>query len=179
MNLNHREYFRAKGKSVFERLYLSRSHPVIVEEKSFFTAQNFKKLTSIAIELAELLAPHLPDFAQGALSGGKKALKKAKYEFIKAEYILDTYRPFLNYNYVFKTENLRAHQVEEEEFRFLPGKISWSDYIVNIQEPGLRKWCYSQIEGRAVEEYRAERPCSISVRESSGGAVRGRSVSRV
>lgn len=158
MNLSHREYFRSHGKGLFETLYLARSQPTLVDENSFFSAGNFKKLTGIALELADLLAPHLPGFAKPGVEFGKRALKKAKYEFLKAEHILETYRPFLQYDYVFKTENLRKHAIHEPEFRFQPEKIFWSEYIVKIHEPGLRKWCFPLLKGEAVEEYRPEKP---------------------
>ncbi|HEX5037336.1 MAG TPA: SDR family oxidoreductase [bacterium] len=162
MGLSHREHERGNGKRSFEKKILSRMAPHFVGSGSFFTAEKMRRLTTLLLEASDLFAPHLPDSAKNVFEFGRRALRGARWDLIKAEKVLEAFNPYLAvYDYRFATDNLRSHAVAEPEFRFRPESISWSRYIVTVHEPGLRKWCYPLMEGGSVETYRPARRCRL------------------
>jgi nucleoside-diphosphate-sugar epimerase len=162
MGLSQRDYLKKNGKSFFEKKVLARMEPVVVRENGFFTATTLKKLTTILMDIADLASPHVSDNMRRGLEVGRKSLHKIKWDLAKAELVLETFRPYLFlYQYRFITRNLSSHAVEEMKFRFYPEKLSWSEYIVFIHEPGLRKWCYPLMQGGRPEEYQPTHSCSL------------------
>lgn len=172
MGLSHREYERNNGKRSFEKKILSRMEPLFVGEKSFFTPEKMRRAATLLLEAADLGAPHVPDAAKGFFEFGRKMLRKARWDLIKAERVVEAFHPYLSrYDYRFATENLKSHAVQEPEFRFCPEAISWSQYIVRVHEPGLRKWCYPLMEGGRPEIHQPRRRCRLAPEETISNSI--------
>lgn len=67
--------------------------------------------------------------------------------------MLALYAPFIHDNdWVFRTDRARALTAGEGPFRFDLGDIDWCKYWVDVEYPGLRKWCIPLIDGQKVPE---------------------------
>ena len=87
----------------------------------------------------------------------KPPLARAERDLIRAEKLIELYKPFILHNeHVFECENARllsAALLPEERslFDFSPESIDWWDYWINVHIPALRRWCYPLMEGRPLE----------------------------
>jgi hypothetical protein len=87
----------------------------------------------------------------------KPPLARAERDLIRAEKLIELYKPFILHNeHVFECENARllsAALPREERplFDFAPEAIDWWDYWINVHIPALRRWCYPLMEGRPLE----------------------------
>jgi len=162
MGLSQQRHLRSQGKTYFQQNYLSRIGNTITEKEGFFTPQNLKALTHILTEVADLTSKFVSPKGKATIDRGRQVLQRLKWDLIKAEYVIDTFKPYLrDYNYRFLSNNLKDLDVKEEAFRFTPERVSWSEYIINIHEPGLRKWCYPLMQGKKPESFQPKRPCSV------------------
>jgi long-chain acyl-CoA synthetase len=163
ISLAHRAFYRDHGNSMLERLVLSRWDAVTVSEKNLFTAS---RLRDVAIELNRVFNTWEAR-ASGPLKEWIHSIvllsHRSKWALIKAAKILSVFIPFIyDTNYRFVAENLENHKVEEEAFRFNPAGIDWRNYILNIHEPGIRKWCYPILENKPVEKYQPSYPFHLA-----------------
>ena len=68
----------------------------------------------------------------------------------QTEKLLELFYPFIHdYRHIFQTNSLFLYDVREKEFEFSIRQIDWASYWKNVQMPGLRKWCFPVIEGKA------------------------------
>jgi alcohol-forming fatty acyl-CoA reductase len=87
----------------------------------------------------------------------KPPFAKAERDLIRAEKLIELYKPFILHNeHVFECENARllsAALAPEERtlFDFTPETVDWWDYWINVHIPALRRWCYPLMEGRPLE----------------------------
>jgi nucleoside-diphosphate-sugar epimerase len=70
----------------------------------------------------------------------------------RVEKMLVMYRPFVHDNsWVFRTERARAVSANDPTFRFDASDIDWCTYWVDVEYPGLRRWCIPIIDGVKIE----------------------------
>ncbi|QQR89619.1 MAG: SDR family oxidoreductase [Myxococcales bacterium] len=87
-----------------------------------------------------------------------KSIKHGKRTLNRIEYMLTLYRPFTHdHDYIFQSENLQTLNEEldptvESAFRFGIDNLDWYGYWINVQIPGLMKWCIPLIEGQKVPD---------------------------
>lgn len=72
--------------------------------------------------------------------------------------LLELYKPFIwDTHWTFETQNTRAlnarlHPLDLDTQRFDTEQIVWRNYWVNVEYPGLAKWCFPLLEGQTIEE---------------------------
>jgi fatty acyl-CoA reductase len=87
----------------------------------------------------------------------KAPFAKAERDLIRAEKLIELYKPFILHNeHVFECENARLLSAalppeERQLFDFTPEAVDWWDYWINVHIPALRRWCYPLMEGRPLE----------------------------
>jgi long-chain acyl-CoA synthetase len=92
---------------------------------------------------------------RSALSGWTTALRGLSLQASFREQVLEQYLPFILHNrYIFESENIRDAfaQVSPRDRELLPWdpeRIDWSDYWINHQIKGIRKW----IQPEAVRDW--------------------------
>ena len=159
MGLAHRKYYREHGKDVLERQVLSRWDSVTVGDDNRLTAGKLKEHAAALFRLAKNWEAKAPEPVKGWLHPLTVFANQSKWTLVKAEKIMQVFQPFIyETDYRFLTDHLANASVEEEEFRFRPEAIDWRDYILNIHEPGIRKWCFPILENKPVEKYCPEYP---------------------
>lgn len=167
MGVSQQRHLREKGKTYFDQNYLSRIGTTVREEEGFFNPSNLKSLANILGDLADFGSKFASPTGKALLDRGSRFLRKLKWDLVKAEGVVDAFRPYLrDYNYRFLCSNLKKLETREEFLRFQPERLSWSDYIINVHEPGLRKWCYPLMEGKKPEEFRPKKLCATDRVES-------------
>ncbi|MEQ1570694.1 MAG: SDR family oxidoreductase [Myxococcota bacterium] len=71
----------------------------------------------------------------------------------KIESMLTLYRPFIHDNdWVFRTDRARSATAADPLFRFDLADLDWCRYWVDVEYPGLRKWCIPLIDGDKVPD---------------------------
>jgi len=89
----------------------------------------------------------LPERLQG------ERLDRARDQLARVERMLELYLPFIHDNdWTFDTSRVRALTAHDDRFRFDLRDIDWCDYWVNVEYPGLRRWCIPLIDGARVPE---------------------------
>ncbi|MFO1464246.1 MAG: fatty acyl-CoA reductase [bacterium] len=152
IDLAHRIHYREHGTSPLERLLLSRWDAVAVTEQSPFAVDKLKELATQLSAATKKWEAKASDRVKAWIHPLTVFANQSKWTLIKAEKIIQVFLPFIyENNFRFVTENLAAHRVVESEFQFRPEAIDWRDYILNIHEPGVRRWCYPILESKPVE----------------------------
>jgi len=172
ITLAHRIYYRERGETALERLLLSRWDTVTVSDRSPFLASKLKDYATSLLHWVRKLEAKVPDQGQRWVHPVTTFATHAKWTLIKAEKIIQVFRPFIyENNFRFLTDHLSNLSAEEEEYLFRPESIDWRDYILNIHEPGIRKWCYPILENKPVEQYHPDYPFRL-LRDSGNEAKR-------
>lgn len=66
--------------------------------------------------------------------------------------MLTLYRPFVHDNsWVFRTDRARALSAADPRFRFDLSDLDWCAYWVDVEYPGLRRWCIPILDGVVIE----------------------------
>jgi long-chain acyl-CoA synthetase len=79
-------------------------------------------------------------------------LHDADDALVRVDKMLDLYRPFVVENsWVFRTERARALSSADPVFRFDLTDVDWCRYWVDVEYPGLRRWCIPIIDGAKIE----------------------------
>jgi hypothetical protein len=67
--------------------------------------------------------------------------------------MLELYLPFIHDNdWTFDTSRVRALTANDDRFRFDLRDVDWCHYWVDVEYPGLRRWCIPLIDGARVPE---------------------------
>jgi len=76
----------------------------------------------------------------------------------RIEGLLDLYKPFIwDTHWTFETKNTRGlnarlHPLDRNVQAFDTEQIVWRNYWVNVEYPGLAKWCFPLLNGESIEE---------------------------
>ncbi|MEZ5397922.1 MAG: SDR family oxidoreductase [Bryobacterales bacterium] len=80
-------------------------------------------------------------------------LDQATGTMARIDKMLALYLPFIHDNdWEFRTDRARALTRDEPVFRFDLSDVDWCRYWVDVEYPGLRKWCIPLIEGQKVPD---------------------------
>lgn len=76
-------------------------------------------------------------------------LGQAESQVSRVQEMLDLFKPFIHdYDWVFRTDRIRALTQTEPTFRFDLTDLCWRRYWVDVEYPGLRTWCIPLIDGQ-------------------------------
>jgi thioester reductase-like protein len=160
--LAHRKHLRTNGTNAVERVIRSRFDSVITEGKHLMQIGNIRSFAKGVEGLFRKVSTHLPAKMSESAEKMADSLVDTDKQLDQIEVMIDLFIPFIHDSrYRFTCRALDAHAVVDEEFRFEPETIDWFDYWVNVQIPGLRRWCYPAIEGKKVETYVPETPFKL------------------
>lgn len=149
--LSHRTHYRAHGKTTLERVVLSRWDNVVVSPDYFLSAERLARLSQKGVKF-------LRTFSKNGFRP-IELLEKTERKLTHIDKIVKLFQPFIHdYHYVFTGDALKNLSLKEVEFEFAPEKLDWRRYWLDIQMPGLRKWCFPTIEGQKVETDHATNP---------------------
>jgi long-chain acyl-CoA synthetase len=85
------------------------------------------------------------------LSEWGRRLSAGESDLASVEKMLDLYAPFIRDNdYIFRTDRVRALASVDPTLRWEVGEIDWCSYWVDVEYPGLRKWCIPLLYGERV-----------------------------
>ncbi len=79
----------------------------------------------------------------------------------RVDRMLALYRPFIHdHRWVFRTDTVRALSALEPDpdFRWTVGDIDWRRYWIDVEYPGLRRWCIPLVWGGTIEKDEATSP---------------------
>lgn len=157
MSLGNREHQR-QGDTSLERL-MSIWDAVPARPGTFFSTDRLQAALGTLGQVTRTLRRNTPRGLADRLAPFDRKLDDARSLLDKATEVLDLLAPFLqDGNCVFECRAIEQHDVAERELRFDPRSIDWRDYVLHVQMPGLRKWCFPVFEGRPVERLEPERP---------------------
>jgi long-chain acyl-CoA synthetase len=95
-------------------------------------------------------ADRLPE---GWVDAADDRLDRAGEQLARVDRMLDLYLPFIHDNdWTFDTSRVRALTANDDRFRFDLRDIDWCQYWVDVEYPGLRRWCIPLIDGARVPE---------------------------
>jgi long-chain acyl-CoA synthetase len=158
--LAHRRHYRSRGSSMMERVVLSRMDSVDSAYDHLFSVPNVRKTARNLASMFDGVKGPSPLRRQARQLA--KATRAADKQLKGVQKIVDVFKPFIHdHCWYFESENVKAHNVMEEEFRFEPEGIDWRNYWIEIQVPGLRKWSFPQYEGKSVESFKPAHPVKL------------------
>ena len=160
-----RRWTRKGGGDVWQKTLLKQLDPVPVaqDDQGLFAAP---KMVSWMGTLRDKLtafdrAAHLPpavdeligDAVERVVDDVREKVTLQHHQFRRIEHMLELYRPFIHDNdYHFVTGNIESLAREVEgDWAYEVSDIDWRHYWVDIEYPGLRKWCMPLLEGEKVE----------------------------
>lgn len=152
--------------------------PVAADDPGPFTFDRLKRVADWARRASTGVEDGLPapvreavgDVLQRWRTGLESRLVGADDTIVRIEKMLALYSPFIHDNdWVFRTDRARALTRNDPAFRFDVSDVDWCHYWVDIEYPGLRKWCIPLIEGHKIE---ADPPGSPPFRFSREESVR-------
>jgi len=160
-----RRWTRKGGGDTWQKMVLKQLDPVPVaqDDQGFFAAPKMggwmgtlrRKLTDF--DRAEHLPPAVDeligDAVERAVTDLKEKVTHQHHQFRRIEHMLELYRPFIHDNdYRFRTDNIGALAIGVRgDWAYEVSGIDWRHYWVDIEYPGLRKWCMPLLEGEKIE----------------------------
>ena len=161
-SLGHRKHLRKHGDTALDRMVLSRWDAVVSKPDAALSAGNMSKTARKVSKLLRKLPSRLPKTVHSRAEGVAEAANTAAKQLRGIDHMLGLFKPFIYDNhYVFESRAMHRHTVLEPEFRFEPESIDWRRYWINVQLPGLRKWCFPQFEGKRIETYKPKHPFTL------------------
>ena len=105
---------------------------------------------------------------QRRLASFAKSLKVLSTDVDRIDTMLRLYKPFIHdHDWCFHTNHVRAWSAalpaSEHDQQFTVPSIEWRDYWVDIEYPGLQKWCIPLLRGDTVPD---DPPFSIELRSA-------------
>jgi len=157
--LGHRRYYRKHGESALQRVLLSRWDGTVSKPGHLLSIHNVRKtargLKGLLHKLPNKVPKQIRKQAEmvgdglGEIEKGLKPVQKA----------CDLFLPFIHdTNWIFAADGLANANVVEPEFRFSTEDIDWRSYWLDVHMPGLRKWCFPQLEGKPTPAYKPAHP---------------------
>ncbi len=160
--LGHRAYYRKHGENAVERLVLSRWDGVIVPPDHLLTIKNVRKTARGLKGLLRKLPGNVPAPIRkqaDKLADGIGEVEKGLKPVQKA---CELFKPFIHDNaWIFETSSLKSHEIVEADLRFEPEALDWRGYWLDVHVPGLRKWCFPQLEGKPTPSYKPAHPFKL------------------
>jgi long-chain acyl-CoA synthetase len=161
MALSHRGHQR-QGARPLDRL-LSLWDAVPARPGALLSAENLQRAVTSLAQIMEAARQRAPEGLALRLDSLGAKLDRASSELERARGIFEVLAPFLQRTAgVFECRAIDRHVVAEREFRFDPGAIDWRDYVLRVQMPGLRRWCFPIFEGRRVERLEPAYPVRLT-----------------
>lgn len=164
---SHSVYFKEHGDDWREKMILSRWKTIPSRKDHPLSSQNLKPIFAGFERMFSSIskAPMIGKPTKPIYNWFLKLNRKLE----QIDKLLELFYPFIHdYRHIFITNSLFLYDVKEPEFKFDIQKINWKEYWVNVQMPGLRRWCFPAIEARSVEKYKPEFPVSISSTHTNG-----------
>jgi long-chain acyl-CoA synthetase len=164
--LDHRRHLRRRGDTAIDRLLLSRWDIRASDPEHMLNVGNVRRMVrQLARFLRKGLPEKIPSEVRDKADSIARTSENAERKLRQIDELLDLFLPFIHDNYtVFECRAIGRHEVEEEEFRFTPEDIEWRSYWLDVEMPGLRRWCFPTIEGKDREEYEPEAPFELPQR---------------
>lgn len=161
--LGHRRYLRKHGHSALERLVLARWDAVAADPEHMLNIGNIRALLRQATRYLRHGRPDkLPSEVLEAADNMADTAEVANRKLRQIEDVLQLFQPFTHDHYcVFQCRAIERHRVVEPEFRFDPEGIEWRSYWLEAHMPGLRRWCFPQIENTDRELYSPKVPFKL------------------
>ncbi|MCA9489741.1 MAG: SDR family oxidoreductase [Myxococcales bacterium] len=124
--------------------------PVPVEKPGPFAASRVARWAKdLRITLGEL---ELPEALKDLRTRAAGKLLQAEDDARRVDKMLQMYRPFVHDNdWTFRTDRARSLSAHEGAFRFDLRDLDWCDYWVDVEYPGLRKWCIPILHNETIE----------------------------
>lgn len=112
--------------------------PVPADAPGPFSFDRLRQLVRVVADLAPAAAERVGE---------------AEQQMARVEKMLALYRPFIHDNdWVFRTDRARALGAGDPTFRFDLSDLDWCTYWVDVEYPGLRKWCIPIIDGVRIPQ---------------------------
>lgn len=168
--LAHRRIYNQAESTTYERLVLRNlePHTLSADKKQLFDIPQQRRVARALRSFlkAGLVTDNLPPrlherFGEDLVAKVKSTsmqCRTADRKLGTVEDMLRAYRPFIHdYNYTFRTENTRelsdALPADERElFGFDIDELCWRQYWLDVQVPGLDKWCIPLLRGDKVPD---------------------------
>ncbi len=164
IDLGHRRYYRAHGKTTLERALLSRWDATMVNAGHGLSLDRLRDLASdlghVLHDMPKRVPPRWRERSDKLSQGAKHVAHKLE----ELHRLMEMYRPFMHDNFqVFVARALDTHDVVEPDFRFDPQCFEWRSYWIDVHMPGLRRWAFPLFEGKSPPSYRALKPVKLGL----------------
>ena len=155
-SLAHRKHRRTEGEPTVANALLARWDAVDSGPDDILATPRVRQLVRGVRTLVGEVQKKAPGDLRKTLVRRARSLRRSEHTLRRIEAALDLFTPFTHdYRYTFESRVLRELDIAEPEYRFEPQSISWRDYWIDIQVPGLRRWCFPHLEGKDAEPYAA------------------------
>lgn len=145
--LAQRRHLRAHGETLVDRQLRSRFDTTGYREEhplSLTNVTDAMKHTSAALTK---LPSGTPKRWKREASRVARKLTRQRRTLTGIDKTVQAFVPFVrDLRQWFVTENLLERPVVEPSLRFAPDGFDWRDYWLNVHMPGMRKWCFPDIE---------------------------------
>jgi len=172
IDLGHRRYYRAHGKTTLERAVLSRWDATMVDTGH---ALSLDRMRDWANDLGHVLSnpgKRVPPRWRARAEKVSHGATQVAHKLDQLHRLMEMYRPFMHDNFqVFVARALSTHQVVEPDFQFDPESFEWRQYWIEVHMPGLRRWAFPLFEGKSPPSYRPVHPVKLGVIEPAPSAA--------
>ena len=154
---------------MMERVVLSRMDSIHSSYDHLFSVPNVRKTARNLASMFDSVKGPTPLRKQARQIA--KATRAADKQLKGVQKIVDVFKPFIHdHCWYFESENVKAHEIVEDEFRYQPESINWRQYWLEVQVPGLRKWSFPTYEGKSVEAFKPAHPVKLQPVQSASAA---------
>lgn len=153
--LGLRRYVRKQGGTSAERRWFRHLDPIPAAGGWLGPFELRRAIQPAHDELSELT--DLPGWLASRVDTLKRRLSRMQGDVDRIEEMLRLYKPFIHdHDWVFHTDHAAAWSRElpdhERDLAFDIASIDWRHYWVDVEYPGLQKWCIPLLRGHTIPD---------------------------
>lgn len=170
--LSHRSHLRRHGKTLADRLLRSRCDTIVADGSHPLDLPSVEDWLSRAGHWLRDAADRGPESWKKPARRRAFRLERNRRALRRVELMVDGFVPFTrDLRHRFVANALSARDIAEPEFRFQPESFDWRRYWLDVHMPGLRRWCFPEIDGEEVERLQPATPVRLGDSASPSAAT--------
>lgn len=145
--LEQRRHLRASGATLADRQLRSRVDTVAFDDAHPLSLDRLAEGMRHASDLLRKVPKSWPEPVRKEAGSWSRTLTRRRRTLSGIDKTVQAFTPFIrDIRQWFVTEALVARDVVEPELAFAPEQIDWRRYWIDTHMPGMRRWCFPELE---------------------------------
>lgn len=145
--LEQRRHLRATGETLADRQLRSRIDTVAFDDAHPLSLDRIANGMRHTSDLLRRMPKSWPERLRKEAGAWSRTLTRRRRTLAGIDKTVQAFTPFIrDIRQWFVTEALVAREVIEPELAFSPEQIDWRAYWIEIHMPGMRRWCFPELE---------------------------------